>query len=58
VQINTPLRPCAVAPLPPEALAAVREDFRGLPSVHTVYDAVRPEVVPFDKGETLRRRPG
>jgi wyosine [tRNA(Phe)-imidazoG37] synthetase (radical SAM superfamily) len=57
VQINTPLRPCAVAPLPPEALAAVREDFRGLPSVHAVYDAVRPEVMPFDTSETLRRRP-
>ncbi len=57
VQINTPLRPYAVAPLHPEALAAVREDFRGLHSVHTVYDAVRPEVVPFDTGETLRRRP-
>ncbi len=57
VQINTPLRPCAVAPLPPEALAAVRQDFQGLPNVHTVYDAARPEVMPFDTSETLRRRP-
>jgi wyosine [tRNA(Phe)-imidazoG37] synthetase (radical SAM superfamily) len=57
LQINTPLRPCAVAPLPPEELAAIREDFRGLPGVHTVYEAARTEVMPLDPQETLRRRP-
>jgi wyosine [tRNA(Phe)-imidazoG37] synthetase (radical SAM superfamily) len=58
VQINTPLRPCPVAPLPPETLAAVGERFRGLRGVHTVYEASRPDVTPFDVEETLRRRPG
>jgi wyosine [tRNA(Phe)-imidazoG37] synthetase (radical SAM superfamily) len=57
VQVNTPLRPCAVAPLPPEALTAIGEDFRGLSAVHTVYEASRPEVMPLDLPETLRRRP-
>jgi len=58
VQINTPLRPSPTPPLSPERLAEVAKDFRSLPGVHTVYDAVRPEVMPLDKGETLRRRPG
>lgn len=57
VQINTPLRPCAVAPLPPETLAAIREEFRDLSGVHIVYEATKPEVMPFDQQETLRRRP-
>jgi wyosine [tRNA(Phe)-imidazoG37] synthetase (radical SAM superfamily) len=58
VQINTPLRPCAVTPLSPETLAAVREHFQGLPRVHTVYEASRPEARPIDLKETRRRRPG
>jgi wyosine [tRNA(Phe)-imidazoG37] synthetase (radical SAM superfamily) len=58
IQINTPLRPCPVAPLPPETLAAVGERFRGLRGVHTVYEATRPDVTPLDVEETLRRRPG
>jgi len=55
-QINTPLRPCAVAPLTANEIAAIREEFRGLPVV-SVYEAVRPAVTPLDVGETLRRRP-
>lgn len=58
VQINTPLRPSPVAPLPPEVLASVREEFRDLADVHMVYDAAKPIVVPLNVGETLRRRPG
>jgi wyosine [tRNA(Phe)-imidazoG37] synthetase (radical SAM superfamily) len=57
VQINTPLRPCAVAPLSAEEIAAICESFSGL-SVHTAYEATRPEVEPIDARETLRRRPG
>jgi wyosine [tRNA(Phe)-imidazoG37] synthetase (radical SAM superfamily) len=57
VQINTPLRPCAVAPLPAQELAAIREEFQDLPSVYMVYEATKPEVMPLDQQETLRRRP-
>jgi len=56
VQINTPLRPCAVAPLTANEIAAIREEFTGLP-VRSVYEAARPAVTPLDVGETLRRRP-
>ncbi len=57
VQINTPLRPCAVKPLTPEEIAAIRQEFAGLRGVVTVYEALRPEVTPFNLKETLRRRP-
>ena len=57
VQINTPLRPCAVKPLTPEEIAAIRQEFAGLRGVVTVYEALRPEVTPLNLGETLRRRP-
>jgi wyosine [tRNA(Phe)-imidazoG37] synthetase (radical SAM superfamily) len=56
VQINTPLRPCAVAPLTAKEIAAVREAFGGL-AVRTVYEAARPAVIPLNVGDTLRRRP-
>jgi wyosine [tRNA(Phe)-imidazoG37] synthetase (radical SAM superfamily) len=56
VQINTPLRPCAVTPLTAKEIAAIRRAFDGLP-VRTVYEAAKPEVIPLDVGETLRRRP-
>jgi wyosine [tRNA(Phe)-imidazoG37] synthetase (radical SAM superfamily) len=57
VQINTPLRPCPVAPLTADKIAAIRQEFRTLPNVVTVYDAARPEVSPLDVAETRRRRP-
>jgi hypothetical protein len=57
VQINTPLRPCPVKPLTADEMAAIREQFRRLPNVVTVYDAPRPEVTPIDVEETRRRRP-
>jgi len=56
VQINTPLRPCPVTPLTTDEIAAIREEFGGLPVV-SVYEAARPAVTPLDVGETLRRRP-
>jgi len=57
VQINTPLRPCAAKPLPPEDISAIRREFSALTGVVTVYEASRPEVRPLDLEETLRRRP-
>jgi wyosine [tRNA(Phe)-imidazoG37] synthetase (radical SAM superfamily) len=57
VQINTPLRPCRVAPLLPEEIAAIRQEFAGLARVVTVYEATRVDVTPLNLRETLRRRP-
>jgi len=56
VQINTPLRPCAVAPLTAEEIAAIRGQFKDLP-ILMVYEGARPVVMPLDVGETVRRRP-
>ena len=57
VQINTPLRPCAVKPLVCEDVSAIRQAFSALRGVVTVYEAPRPEVIPLDLEETLLRRP-
>jgi len=57
VQINTPLRPCAVRPLPPQNIASIQEKFNKLRNVISVYEAPRNEVRPLDLVETLRRRP-
>ncbi len=57
VQINTPLRPSAVKPLPPEEIAVIRQAFSGLDGVITVYEASRPRVAPVSPEETMRRRP-
>jgi len=57
VQINTPLRPCPVKPLPPEEIAEIRDKFAGIEGVVAVYDAERPHIMPLDTKETLRRRP-
>jgi wyosine [tRNA(Phe)-imidazoG37] synthetase (radical SAM superfamily) len=56
IEVNTPLRPCAVKPLPPDALAEIMTAFRGLNAV-SVYEAERPAVRPLDIEETLQRRP-
>ena len=58
VQINTPLRPSQVKPLPPENIANIQARFSNLRNVVTVYEAPRREVRPLDPAETLRRRPG
>jgi wyosine [tRNA(Phe)-imidazoG37] synthetase (radical SAM superfamily) len=57
VQIDTPLRPSKVKPLPRENIAIIREKFDNLRNVITVYEAPKPEVLPLDLAETLRRRP-
>lgn len=57
VQIDTPLRPSKVKPLPRENIASIREKFNNLKNVITVYEAPKPEVLPLDLTETLRRRP-
>jgi len=57
VQINTPSRECSVDPLPPQDIAAIRDEFRGMKRVVTVYEAHRPQVTPMNAKETLRRRP-
>ena len=56
IEVNTPLRPCAVKPLPPEEMAAIMEAFLGLPAI-SVYEASPPSVRPLDEEETLQRRP-
>jgi len=55
VQINTPLRPCRVKPLPPESLAVLRRFFRGLTTV-SVYETHHKEVRALSSDATLRRR--
>ena len=57
VQLNTPLRPCAVSPLSSDEMAAIKREFSGLNNVIMVYEASRPQVLPLDEAETLRRRP-
>ncbi|MBA7656963.1 hypothetical protein ES703_64892 [subsurface metagenome] len=57
VQINTPLRPCSVDPLPPEEVALIQQRFANFKNVVTVYEAPRHEVTPLSLGETLWRRP-
>jgi wyosine [tRNA(Phe)-imidazoG37] synthetase (radical SAM superfamily) len=57
VQIDTPLRPSKVKPLPRENMASIREKFNNLRNVITVYEAPKPEILPLDLAETLRRRP-
>jgi len=56
VEINTPLRPCPVKPLPPDELTKIKELFKPL-KVYSVYDVERPEAKPMDLKETLKRRP-
>ena len=56
VEVNTPLRPCPVKPLPPEELSKIKELFKPL-KVYSVYDVERPETKPMDEIETRKRRP-
>jgi len=56
VQINTPLRPCAVQPLPPEEITAIRQSFSSFERAVTVYEASAPDVIPLNQDETLLRR--
>lgn len=57
VQINTPLRPCAVKPLDAQELSKIQSEFDGLKEVVSVYERPKPRVKPLDPQETRRRRP-
>jgi wyosine [tRNA(Phe)-imidazoG37] synthetase (radical SAM superfamily) len=57
VQINTPLRPCAVRPLPPRSITEIEREFTNFETVVNVYEAPKRKVMPLDSAETLRRRP-
>ena len=57
IQLNTPLRPCAVRPLATEDISAIKRAFSRHRNVVTIYEASRPEVVSIDLKEMLRRRP-
>jgi wyosine [tRNA(Phe)-imidazoG37] synthetase (radical SAM superfamily) len=56
VQLNTPLRPSATAPLPPEEMGRIKEAFVGLAFV-SVYEAKKVAVHTLDAGDTAARRP-
>ena len=56
VQLNTPLRPCPIKPLTSDEMSTIDKEFAGLKALN-VYQASKPEVVPLNLQETLRRRP-
>ena len=56
VQINTPLRPCAVKPLSKEEILEVKNAFSDFKNVVSVYEAERPEVSPIDLNEIQKRK--
>ncbi len=55
VQLNTPLRPSGVRPLPRKELAAIKQYFKGMNCI-SVYESEKKKVKPISKKETLRRR--
>jgi len=57
IQLNTPLRPCAVQPLSIEAMLRIKRAFTKFEDVKMVYEEPPPDVTPIDTGETSRRRP-
>ena len=57
VQLNTPLRACAVPPLTPEEMSSIKRAFSRFRNVLTVYEEPRPDVVPLNRQQTRRRRP-
>lgn len=63
IQINTPLRPCAISPLSKKDIKEIREYFeefgKGIKSaakIISVYDAEHKKVSPISRKDTLRRR--
>ncbi len=63
IQINTPLRPCAVKPLPKEEIADIRKYFdefgkeiNSKTVVVSVYDAKHKKIEAISTEETLKRR--
>lgn len=55
VQLNTPLRPCAVRPLSKRRMEEIKKPFKGLNTI-SVYESARKKVKPVSKKDTLRRR--
>ncbi|MBN1353199.1 MAG: radical SAM protein [Candidatus Omnitrophica bacterium] len=55
VQINTPLRPCRVEPLPESELNVIKGHFKGLNAIF-VYEAEKKEVASISDEDTLKRR--
>jgi len=55
VQINTPLRPCAVKPLSKDKINKIKKHFKGL-NVVSVYEKKRKIVKPISNEETIKRR--
>jgi wyosine [tRNA(Phe)-imidazoG37] synthetase (radical SAM superfamily) len=58
VQLDTPLRPCGVRPLPENDMAEIKKSFTraGLGAV-SIYELEKPAATPIDSEETLLRRP-
>ncbi|HDS45712.1 MAG TPA: radical SAM protein [Methanomicrobia archaeon] len=59
VQLNTPLRPCGVAPLSAEEMQQIEKQFDQLKAgieVVSVYKKLKPEVRVINKGALIRRR--
>jgi wyosine [tRNA(Phe)-imidazoG37] synthetase (radical SAM superfamily) len=55
IQLNTPLRPCHVAPLSKNDMKKIEQHFSGLPTL-SVYSSPRPMTDPLDKIDMLKRR--
>jgi wyosine [tRNA(Phe)-imidazoG37] synthetase (radical SAM superfamily) len=55
VQINTPLRPCAVDPLSKEDISEIKELFSGLNAI-SVYESQKKYIKPISNTDTLKRR--
>jgi len=55
VQLNTPLRPCDVKPLPSDKMKAIERYFGGL-NVVSIYRAEKKDVKPISSDDTLKRR--
>lgn len=55
IQLNTPLRPCKIQPLPRQELDEIKRHFEGL-NIISVYEAEVKEVKPLSDTDTLKRR--
>ncbi|HSV43264.1 MAG TPA: radical SAM protein [Candidatus Bathyarchaeia archaeon] len=55
IELNTPLRPCAVQPLGVDEMQKIQAAFQGIPGVTMVYDRKRQSVDPMDEEATIRR---
>ncbi|MGB2601721.1 MAG: radical SAM protein [Candidatus Omnitrophota bacterium] len=55
VQLNTPLRPCAVRPLSKKRMEEIEKHFKGLNAI-SVYKSARKKVKPVSKKDALKRR--